>query len=79
MSGRPRGSLWKFNLIFPRKGTNMNNFFKRLATGEDGATMVEYGLMIALVGAAVAGTATILAGNIKTAFGLVTNSLTGAS
>jgi pilus assembly protein Flp/PilA len=57
----------------------MNNFFKRFATGEDGATMVEYGLMIALVGAAVAGTATILAGNIKTAFGTASTSLTAAS
>jgi len=31
----------------------MTNFFKKLIAGEEGATMVEYALMVALIGAAL--------------------------
>ncbi len=32
----------------------MTSFLKRLAASKEGATMVEYGLMVALIGAALA-------------------------
>jgi pilus assembly protein Flp/PilA len=53
----------------------MNKFLKRLATGEDGATMVEYGLMVALIAAVLVGIVTTLGTNIKAAFTTVSTAV----
>ena len=57
----------------------MSHLLKRLAAGEDGATMVEYALMVALIGAALVGIVTTLSGSIGTKFTSVGNSISGAS
>ena len=43
-------------------------FLKNLIAGEEGASMVEYALMIALIGAAMVGVVTALTGNIRAIF-----------
>ena len=48
------------------------NFFK----DEEGATMVEYALMVALIAVALIGTVTALKGGIGTTFGKATTELT---
>ena len=40
----------------------------RFMKEEDGATAVEYGLMVALIAAVIVGTVTILGGRVNTAF-----------
>ena len=57
----------------------MAQFMKRLVRDEEGATMVEYALMIALIGAALVGTVTALAGNITTKFNAVGTTISGSS
>ena len=56
----------------------MSNFLKKLYTEEDGATMVEYALMVALIGAAliavVGGLSTAISGKFTT----VSTAVTGA-
>ena len=44
---------------------------------EDGVTAIEYGLIAALIGVAIAGVAKTLGTEITTAFNKVVNSLTG--
>jgi pilus assembly protein Flp/PilA len=46
---------------------------------EDGVTAIEYGLIAALVGVAVAGTAKLLGTEIKTTFTNVINALKGTT
>ena len=48
---------------------------KRLVKEDDGATMVEYGLMVALIAVAVMGTVFILGGQINTLFAEVVTRL----
>ena len=57
----------------------MARFVKRLLVEDEGATMVEYALMIALIGAALVGTVTALAGNITTKFTAVGSTISGTS
>lgn len=49
----------------------------RLITREDGATMVEYGLMVALIALAVVATVTILGGAVNGMFEAVPSPLNG--
>ncbi len=51
---------------------------KRLIREDDGATMVEYGLLIALIAVAVIGVVTAIGGQLNTLFGQVRTALTGA-
>lgn len=51
----------------------------RLTTDEDGATMVEYGLLIALIAAAVISVLLLLGPNISGMFTEVNNGITGVS
>ena len=44
----------------------MRNWFSHLIFDEEGATMVEYALMVALVGASLVGVVTTLSGSIGT-------------
>jgi Flp pilus assembly pilin Flp len=48
---------------------------KHLAVGEEGATMVEYGLMVALIGAALVRVVASLSSSISWRFTTVANTL----
>ena len=57
----------------------MSNFFTAVKTfiaDENGVTAIEYGLIAALIGVAMAGTATIVGTNLKTVFQYVADHLT---
>ena len=56
----------------------MTKFLKQLFAGEEGATMVEYGLMVALIGVVVAVGVTTLGTTLNTKFGTVTSSVSSA-
>lgn len=56
----------------------MTKFFKKLIAGEEGATMVEYGLMVALIAVVVAVGVTTLGTTLNAKFGSVTTSVSGA-
>lgn len=49
---------------------------KRFMNDEEGATAVEYGIMVALVAVAIIGTVTTMAGGLKSLFGKVNTELT---
>jgi pilus assembly protein Flp/PilA len=55
----------------------MSNFLKRLVAGEEGATMVEYALMVALIGAALVTVVTALGTAISGKFTSVSSTITG--
>ncbi len=57
----------------------MTHFFKQLLAGEEGATMVEYALMVALIGAALVGVVTTLGTSISSKFTSVSNTISGTS
>ena len=57
----------------------MTQFLKQLIAEEEGATMVEYALMVALIGAALIGTVMTLSGNIKTVFTNTGNAVSAAA
>lgn len=46
----------------------MRQFITRLVSEEDGATMVEYALMVGLIAVAIIGAVTTLGSNISTKF-----------
>jgi len=56
----------------------MTNVLKRLVDGEEGATMVEYALMVALIGAALITVVTALGSAIGGQFSSVSTTITGA-
>jgi len=56
----------------------MMNLIKRFVREEEGATMVEYGLMVALIAVACIITVTALGTNLNTLFGKVTSAVSGA-
>jgi pilus assembly protein Flp/PilA len=51
-------------------------FLKKLLREEEGATMVEYGLLVALIGIALAATVTGLGGGLDTLFSSATTEVT---
>ena len=57
----------------------MTRFLKQLMVGEEGATMVEYALMIALIAAALIGTVRTLALALTVKFAATTGAVNGAS
>ena len=57
----------------------MTKFMKQLLAGEEGATMVEYALMVALIGAALAGVVGTLGSSISSKFTSVSNTISGTS
>ena len=57
----------------------MAQFMQRLLRGEEGATMVEYALMIALIGAALVGVVTTLGSSISSKFASVGTTISGTS
>ena len=54
----------------------MTNLVKRFVRDEEGATMVEYGLMVALIAVVCIGAVTLLGTNISDWFGRVAAKLT---
>ena len=56
----------------------MTKFFKQLVAGEEGATMVEYALMVALIAAVLVTAVTSLGTNISAKFTSVSNTISGS-
>jgi pilus assembly protein Flp/PilA len=56
----------------------MIKFAKQLVAGEDGATMVEYALMVALIGAALVTVVTTLGTSISGKFTSVSTTISGS-
>jgi len=52
---------------------------KRFWNEEEGATAVEYGLMVALIAAVIIGTVTVLGGNLDNLFGTVGGAINTAN
>ena len=57
----------------------MAHLMKQLILAEDGATMVEYALMVALIGAALAGVVGTLGTSISSKFASVGTTISGTS
>ena len=57
----------------------MTGFLKRLLADEEGATMVEYALMIALIAAALVGVVRTLGTSVSTKFSSVSTTISGTS
>jgi len=53
----------------------MMQVIKRFVREEEGATAVEYGLMVALIAAVIVGTVAILGGRVNTAFNTVSGAM----
>ena len=53
----------------------MKTFFARFAQDESGATAIEYGLIAALIGVAIVGSASAVGDSLKTLFGDVKTEL----
>ena len=51
------------------------DFAARLSRDEEGATAVEYGLLVALIAAVIVGIVATLGGQIETAFQTVSNAI----
>lgn len=54
---------------------NYLNALKQFARDEDGVTAIEYGLIAALIGVAIATAATLIGADIKTAFEYIATKL----
>jgi pilus assembly protein Flp/PilA len=57
----------------------MTRCLKNLLAGEEGATMVEYGLLVALIGAALVTVVSSLSTSIGNTFTFVSTAVTSAS
>ena len=57
----------------------MSNLIKRLVKEEDGATMVEYGLMVALIACVCIAAVTLLGGSISNVFNVSSNAVDTAA
>ncbi len=54
-------------------------FIQQFARNEEGATAVEYGMMVALIAAVIVTTVGTLGGQVNTAFGTIVTALTAAA
>ena len=57
----------------------VKNFFADLWSREEGATMVEYGLMVALIAVVALGAVTLLGGSVRDIFNGIAGSLGGGT
>ncbi len=64
--------------LYATVSTVLHTAKARLVREEKGATMVEYGLMVALIAVAVAGAVTLLGTDIKELFGRIGTKLDGS-
>jgi pilus assembly protein Flp/PilA len=53
----------------------MREFLKRLLRREEGATMVEYGLVVGLIAVVALGAVTLLGTNVQATFNAIANAL----
>ena len=58
---------------------NFANKVQQFFADEQGATAVEYGLMVALIAAVIVATVALIGGQLKTAFEKVNTALTAAA
>jgi pilus assembly protein Flp/PilA len=56
----------------------MRNLVTRFVNDEEGAALVEYGMLVGLIACACLAAITLLGGQINTLFGYVTNALAAA-
>jgi pilus assembly protein Flp/PilA len=56
----------------------MKKWFKRFRREEEGATMVEYGLMVALIAVVCIAAVTLLGGNLAVIFNQIANAIVAA-
>jgi len=63
--------------VFPMVHSIVSSVVRRFVRDERGATMVEYGLLVALVAVAVIGAVTALGGSINTFFQTADDGLNG--
>ncbi len=56
----------------------MSKLFRSFCKGEEGATAVEYGLMVALIAVAIITTVTLLGQGLNGLFGTVEQAVSGA-
>lgn len=68
--------LTQFPNLAPKEPP-MSKFIKRFVAGEEGATMVEYGLMVALIAAVLITVVTALGTNISAKFTSVSSAISG--
>ncbi len=57
----------------------MSSFLKSFWNGEEGATAVEYGLMVALIAGVIVATVTLLGQAVNTTFSAVTTAIAPAA
>jgi pilus assembly protein Flp/PilA len=57
----------------------MRRFVKRLWRGEDGAAMVEYGLLVGLIAVVALSAVTLLGTNVTNIFNTIANAVGGAT
>jgi len=67
------------SITFSQGPATMTHFLKQLFAGEEGATMVEYALMVALIGAALAGVVGTLGGAISGKFSSVQGTISSGT
>lgn len=58
--------------------TRMSGLVKRLLCDENGATAIEYGLIVALIAVAIMATVSMIGGQIQTTFEVVIDKLAAA-
>lgn len=70
-------SFFVFKLILTKKGGTQMKRLIRFLKNEEGATAVEYGLMVALIAAVIIGVVTILGTNTRDKFQEVSDAIGG--
>ncbi|MFA9428632.1 Flp family type IVb pilin [Egicoccus sp. AB-alg2] len=63
--------------LFIKLAVARNNFVARTRDGVEGATAVEYGLMVALIAVAIIGAVRLIGTNLDTMFDGVANDIAG--
>jgi pilus assembly protein Flp/PilA len=76
---QPRGAICIKNSFKEIAMNALRNHLNRFMCEEDGATMVEYGLMVALIAVVCIGAVTLLGTSLSTLFGGVQTSLPATS
>jgi pilus assembly protein Flp/PilA len=69
---------FQFRPVLHEEIGTMLTFVKNFVRDEEGATMIEYGLMVALIAVVLIGAVTLIGTTMNTKFGEVSDGLTGA-
>jgi len=73
---RPRDEFHLNTVSHTNRKCNMSKFVKQLLAGEEGATMVEYALMVALIAAAAVTAVKAVATAVNAQFNAVATTIT---